>query len=145
MLRRRLFSLTKRTSSSLLSRTYKELEMLPLKEFEGFIKARYERRLGIALQIGAISADLPSWVHVDTSNFLKVVRGDSDAGVLLDPEIGLAIFVVVYRGGDLQADFVNALAVSSRLLTARPSDRADPNGGWRVGVMWLIESSCEAA
>jgi energy-coupling factor transporter ATP-binding protein EcfA2 len=112
--------------------------MLPLKSFEQFASNLYKRKLGLEVTLGSVSEHNPSWLLVDERDYLRTVSGSSRVGVLLDPEIGLGIFIVDYSGGDLQEEFTNALAVSSRMLTSKASDEIDEYGGWRTGICWLV-------
>jgi energy-coupling factor transporter ATP-binding protein EcfA2 len=115
---------------------------MTLTYLQKYLSRQYAQKLDLTLCEG-ISRERPSWLFVSESNFVQPVQGYSDVAAILDPEVGLLMFAIDYKGGDLQAEFSNALLAASRLLAAKTSDDRDPRGGWRVGLLWLVRSKDE--
>jgi len=106
--------------------------------FREAVSTLYQEALGIKLADGGTGSDnVPQWRMVSYSDFLKT---GENAGLLLDPEIGLALFVLKHQeGNDLNAEIRQALKVSDKLQPAYQPSKPDEQGAWQVGLLWLVE------
>jgi hypothetical protein len=108
-----------------------------LDSFQEAVETLYQDSLGIKLSDSDSDGDnTPQWRRVSADNFLQA--GDN-VGLLLDPEIGLALFVLEHHiGNDLNAEIRQALKISDKLQPAYQPD-SDEQGTWQVGLLWLVE------
>ncbi|MBI5861291.1 MAG: AAA family ATPase [Rhodocyclales bacterium] len=91
------------------------------------------------------SAQSPGWLWVDDD--LSPTSETSPHGLLLDPDVGIALFLLRFvprgkesEGTDVRAQVAQAIAYRSRLLPQRLAESdADPNGSWRVMIHWLVD------
>lgn len=91
------------------------------------------------------SAHKPGWLWVDGD--LSPNGETSPHGLLLDPDVGIALFLLRFttRGKenedtDVRAQVAKAIAYRSRLLPRRlDKGDADPSGSWRVMIHWLVD------
>lgn len=96
------------------------------------------------------SAQCPGWLWVDDD--LSPTDEIGPHGVLLDPGVGIALFLLrfiprgkVNEGTDVRAQVAKAIAYRSRLLPRRLGESdADPNGSWRVMIHWLVDKAVES-
>lgn len=111
--------------------------MSNLDSFHEVLATLYQESLNIKLSVSdSISDDTPIWQRVSINNFLQK---DGDIGLLLDPEIGLAMFVLEYQqGDDLCEEIRQALRFSDKLQPAYQQKISDMNGTWQVGLLWLV-------
>ena len=112
--------------------------MNTLELFREAVSGLYREALGIELAYGGSGSDKkPQWRTVSASDFLK---SGKNAGLLLEPQIGLALFVLEHqRGNDLNAEIRQALKVSDKLQPAYQPNKPDEWGAWQVGLLWLVE------
>ncbi len=111
-----------------------------------FLEARYHE---IYSEFSGLSenysAGIPSWSWVDED--LSPVEQTSSNSILMDPDVGVALFLLHFDGNtdecpgtDIRAQVARAIGYRSRLLPSRiPEDNADLNGSWRVIVYWMVE------
>lgn len=93
------------------------------------------------------SAQSPGWLWVDSD--LSPTGETSPHGLLLDPDVGIALFLLRFaplgkenEGTDVRAQVAKAIAYRSRLLPRRlPVSDADLNGSWRVMIHWLVDDA----
>ena len=93
------------------------------------------------------SAQWPGWLWVDGD--LTPTGETGLHGLLLDPDVGIALFLLRFttrekesEGTDVRAQVTRAIAYRSRLLPQRLGGGvADPNGGWRVMIHWLLDEA----
>ena len=106
--------------------------------FREAVSVLYQESLGIKLpDSGSGSDSEPQWRMASASDFLKT---GENVGLLLDPEIGLALFVLEHQqGNDLNAEIRQALKVSDKLQPAYQPSAPDEQGTWQVGLLWLVE------
>lgn len=106
--------------------------------FRDSVATLYQEALGIKLDDGGSGSDsAPQWHMVSAIDFLK---SDDDVGLVLDPEIGLALFVLEHKqGNDLNAEIRQTLKVSDKLQPAYQPSTPDELGAWQVGLLWLVE------
>lgn len=112
---------------------------------KGFLTDRYGDLISgfDSLKIES-SAKFPSWIAVNED----LSKGDlnSQNALLLDPEIGIALFFLRYIGGEtnVRAQMSRAISYRSQLLPKRLSEeKSDSNGSWRVVIHWLVDESGE--
>lgn len=91
------------------------------------------------------SVESPGWLWIDDD--LSPTGDTSPHGLLLDPDVGVALFLLRFtprakenEGTDVRAQVAKAIAYRSRLLPRRLAESdADPNGSWRVMIHWLVD------
>ncbi len=91
------------------------------------------------------SQSMPGWLWIDEE--LSPIGNQSEHGLLMDPDVGVALFLVRFeasanngRGTDIRAQVARAVGYRSRLLPQRvPKASADPDGSWRVVLYWLLD------
>ncbi len=71
---------------------------------------------------------------------------DDDDALLLDPDVGVALFLLNFRGQaeerrtNLRAQVARGVGLRSRLLPRRlPDSQSDKHGGWRVVIHWFVD------
>jgi hypothetical protein len=88
----------------------------------------------------------PVWRTVSDNDLTSELdpKATGAAGLLLDPEIGLLLYILPFHGKtNLHKQIVRALALRSQLSTERNysgsgTDKSDLRGAWRVAVHWLV-------
>lgn len=88
---------------------------------------------------------IPGWINIDED--LCRLKGESQNGLLLDPKIGVAFFLIRYIEGstNVRAQMSKAIAYRSKLLPKRLSEsKCDIHGSWRVIIHWLVDEADEA-
>jgi energy-coupling factor transporter ATP-binding protein EcfA2 len=74
-----------------------------------------------------------------------VAKDGSAAGLLMDYEVGVLLYILPYRdGADIRSQITRALALRSRLLAetnymGAKTDATDEYGDWRIVLHWLVE------
>src|ERR1035441_1864875 len=121
-------------TSSLLSTVRKHLAM------------RYQGELGQQLTDGAEpSVSKPMWRLVKAGDLRSpaTAASEAQAGVLLDVEIGLVLFIIPFPSGDdFQAQILGALSLQSSLMPVSPPVAPpDEYGTWQVALHWLVQES----
>lgn len=107
---------------------------------------RYQGELGQQLTDGAEPlVSKPTWRLVNAADLRTppTVASVVQAGVLLDAEIGLVLFMIPFANGDdLQAQVVGALSLQSSLMPLNPPiPPPDEYGTWQVALHWLVQES----
>ena len=120
--------------------------LLILTEVRAYLAARYMNELGQILQDDqAADAGGPVWRVADRLDLRSSFNPTTDepAGILLDPELGLVLFVIPYdKETDLQAQVVIASNLQSSLHPlCPPTPPLDEDGAWQVAIHWLVENS----
>lgn len=112
--------------------------MKTLDSFQEAVAALYQDSLGIKLSDDDSEGDgTPKWRKISVDNFLQT---GNDVVLLLDPEIGLALFVLEHQAGnDLNAEIRQALKVSDKLQPTYQADPSGEQGTWQVGLLWLVK------
>jgi energy-coupling factor transporter ATP-binding protein EcfA2 len=110
------------------------------------LATRYQKELGQQLADGVEpSVTEPTWRLVKACDLRSLGTGASDAqaGVLLDAEIGLVLFMIPFaHGDDLQAQILGALSLQSSLMPLNPPIAPpDEYGTWQVALHWLVQES----
>ena len=108
------------------------------------LAARYQGELGQELTNGVESStSKPAWQLVKAADLRSpaIAASDAQAGVLLDAEIGLVLFIVPFAdGNDLQAQVLGALSLQSSLMPLSPPiPPPDGHGTWQVALHWLVQ------
>ena len=84
----------------------------------------------------------PGWHWVDED--LARTEKPGPHGLLLDPDVGVALFFVRFSAQDtnLRAQVSKAVAYRSRMLPQRVAEAdSDKYGSWRVLVHWLVDEA----
>ena len=98
-----------------------------------------------------ITSDKPAWRFVDKNDLTRQTDDDENcAGLLLDPEVGILLYILPYNNEDIAAQIVQALALRSRLLPelnycGEDTSKADRYGVWRVVLHWLADTKSKQA
>jgi len=101
------------------------------------ISILYRESLKIELVESQDDSNLIRWSNVSNKDFLQT--GDN-AGLLLDSEIGLALFVLEHHPeNDLNTEIRQALKISDKFQPAYLPTKSDINGPWQVGLLWLVK------
>ena len=79
----------------------------------------------------------PSWLWVDEN--LKTTTQQQDGGVVIDPEIGVCLFILPYNSQKLNTQIAKALSYRSKLLFEYSPESSDVNGMWNIIVHWYVE------
>ncbi len=117
-----------------------------LSNVRAYLAARYRNELGQTLYDDHAADDGgPVWRVVNGLDLRSPVDPTTNdaAGILLDPELGLVLFVIPYdEGSDLQAQVIIASSLQSRLHPlCPPKPPLDEDGTWQVAIHWLVEDS----
>jgi energy-coupling factor transporter ATP-binding protein EcfA2 len=110
------------------------------------LATRYQAEVGQQLTDSAEPlVTKPTWRLVNAGDLRTpaTVASDVQAGVLLDAEIGLVLFMIPFANGDdLQAQVVGALSLQSSLMPLNPPiPPPDEYGTWQVALHWLVQES----
>jgi hypothetical protein len=105
------------------------------------LATRYQAEVGQQLTDSAEPlVTKPTWRLVNAGDLRTpaTVASDVQAGVLLDAEIGLVLFMIPFANGDdLQAQVVGALSLQSSLMPLNPPiPPPDEYGTWQVALHW---------
>lgn len=111
-----------------------------------YLAARYKNELGQTLcDEQPANGGGPVWRVVNGQNLRSPVEPTTNgaAGILLDPELGLVLFVIPYaEGNDLRAQAIIASSLQSSLHPLYPPNPpVDEDGPWQVAIHWLVEES----
>ena len=79
----------------------------------------------------------PTWLWVD--EHLKTTTQQQDGGVVIDPEIGVCLFILPYNSQKLNTQIAKALSYRSKLLFEYSPESSDKNGMWNIIVHWYVE------
>ena len=79
----------------------------------------------------------PTWLWVD--EHLKTTTTQQDAGLVIDPEIGVCLFILPYNSQKLNTQIAKALSYRSKLLFEYSPESSDVNGMWNIIVHWYVE------
>jgi hypothetical protein len=124
-----------------------------LQKCRDYLEESYRRKLGSGFS-GSIdqlqTGRLPVWRIVSSEDLVSEVPPDSPsaAGLLLDPEIGLLLYLAPFSlETDIRRQILTALALRSRLSIEAVRDgdipgsgEGDARGSWRVVLHWLVRS-----
>jgi energy-coupling factor transporter ATP-binding protein EcfA2 len=125
--------------------------MPAIEAVRGFLASNYRSLYpDFAQLVDGYSAKSPGWFWVNDDLSPTVVA--SPHGLLLDPDVGIALFLLRFitrekenEGTDVRAQVAQAIAYRSRLLPRRLTESdADPNGSWRVMIHWLVDEVDES-
>ncbi len=110
------------------------------------LAARYQTELGQTLLDGYSAANgAPVWrcVQADDLRSPADASAKAVAGVLLDSELGLVLFVIPYvKGCAVSAQASAAASLQSSLHPMLPPiPPPDEFGAWQVAIHWLVEES----
>lgn len=81
----------------------------------------------------------PAWLWID--EHLKTTTAQQDGGLLIDPEIGVCLFILPYNSQKLNTQIAKALNYRSKLLFEYSPECADVNGMWNIIVHWYVEQN----
>ena len=102
------------------------------------LATRYQAELGQQLTDGLDpSVSKPTWQLVKASDLRSPATAASDvqAGVLLDAEIGLVLFIIPFANGDEFLQVLGALSLQLSLMPLNPPIApADEYGTWQVAL-----------
>lgn len=79
----------------------------------------------------------PTWLWVDEQ--LKTTTQQQDGGLVIDPEIGVCLFILPYNSQQLNTQIAKALKYRSQLLFEYSPEFADVHGMWNIIVHWYVE------
>lgn len=79
----------------------------------------------------------PAWLWID--EHLKTTRAQQDGGLVIDPEIGVCLFILPYNAQKLNTQIAKALNYRSKLLFEYSPEFADVNGMWNIILHWYVE------
>ena len=110
------------------------------------LATRYQGELGQQLSDGLEpTVSKPAWRLIQAADLRSpaTAASDAQAGVLLDAEVGLVLFMIPFANGDdLQAQVRGALSLQSSLMPLNPPVAAsDEYGTWQVALHWLVPES----
>ncbi len=115
-----------------------------------YLDRAYRERLGYTVGevLGnPISDHNPVWRTVSAADFTSDGTAVTEAaGLLLDPEVGILLYLVPFLENTRVSAHVNrALRIRSQLsvernYSAAPAADRDPFGAWRVSICWLVPS-----
>lgn len=120
------------------------------------LEKAYEDQLGIPFSssIAEIGQGRhPVWRTVSDNDLTSELQPNATgaAGLLLDPEIGLLLYILPFRTKtSLHRQIVRALALRSQLSVERNysgplKEKSDSRGAWRVAVNWLVPVSASSS
>jgi energy-coupling factor transporter ATP-binding protein EcfA2 len=120
-----------------------------LSDVRSYLAARYENELGQILRDEPTTNDRdPVWrvVNVQDLRTRAEPAMDGTAGILLDPELGLVLFVIPYaKGCNLRAQAIIASSLQSSLQPVYPPvPPSDEDGSWQAAIHWLVEEAARA-
>jgi energy-coupling factor transporter ATP-binding protein EcfA2 len=128
--------------------------MKSVNECKSYLEDRYRQLVGnldfYFTDTLDINSDKPAWRFVDKNDLTRQTDDDENcAGLLLDPVVGILLYILPYNNEDITAQIVQALALRSRLLpelnySGEDTSKADRHGVWRVVLYWLAEKSKQA-
>jgi len=127
-----------------------------LTQVRDHLNERYQRELGVAL--AAAGYDQPSWRLVSDADLRSPATAANAAGALVDPELGLVMFVLPFRPEQklepavkaalsLQAELQPAPGTGSpaaQLELRRPASATREAAPWQTALVWLVEGSARA-
>lgn len=79
----------------------------------------------------------PTWLWVD--EHLKTTTLQQDGALVIDPEIGVCLFILPYNSQKLNIQIAKALSYRSKLLFEYSPEFADANGMWNIILHWYVE------
>lgn len=79
----------------------------------------------------------PTWLWVD--EHLKTTKLQQDGALVIDPEIGVCLFILPYDSQKLNIQIAKALSYRSKLLFEYSPEFADANGIWNIVLHWYVE------
>lgn len=79
----------------------------------------------------------PTWLWIDEN--LAVKKEQQEGGIIIDPEIGVCLFILPYNSQKLNAQIAKALSYRSKLLFKYSPESADVHGMWNIIVHWYVE------
>lgn len=96
------------------------------------------------------SSRFPQWQPLDED--LAPVTGRSENACLLDPEVGVALYLLRFTvgpgevsGTDVRAQVARAIGFRSQLLPRRiQTESSDELGSWRIVLLWLVDRAQRA-
>jgi len=116
-----------------------------IEEIRAFLSTKYhEISPDFVELVDGYSASAPGWSWINED--LSLVDKQSAHGLLLDPDVGAALFLLRFDGKtdkhpgtDIRAQVAQAISYRSRLLPRRILETdADQYGSWRVILYWLV-------
>jgi energy-coupling factor transporter ATP-binding protein EcfA2 len=112
----------------------------------------YREKLG--LEFGHSISEIrngrqPVWCMISADDLTteRPVNATGKAGLLLDPEIGLLVYILPFHGETaLRKQITRALTLRSKLsiernYTGSLNEDGDDRGAWRVVLHWLVDAS----
>lgn len=81
----------------------------------------------------------PAWLWID--EHLKTTTVQQNGGLVIDPEIGVCLFILPYNSQKLNTQIAKALNYRSKLLFEYSPECADVNGMWNIIVHWYVEQN----
>lgn len=79
----------------------------------------------------------PAWLWID--EHLKTTTAQQEGGLIVDPEIGVCLFILPYNSQKLNTQIAKALKYRSQLLFEYSPESADVHGMWNIIVHWYVE------
>ncbi len=118
-----------------------------LQSCRSYLDRAYRERLGYSVEEASSSTESrnPVWRTVAAADFTSDGATVAEAaGLLLDPEVGILLYLVPFLENTRVSAHVNrALRIRSQLsvernYSATPVADSDPFGAWRVSICWLV-------
>ena len=119
-----------------------------LQSCQAYLRKIYRERLEYDFHSdlnALVTGRAPVWKTVSTTSMVAENASEEDpAGLVLDPEVGIILYLLPFKKGALLPPHVNqALRIRSQLSVERnygniARQEGDPFGQWRVTVCWLV-------
>lgn len=126
--------------------------MQAIEAARSFLIDRYREVVDPAFEFATnYDVDRPGWLWVDDD--LNPRRAAGDHALVLDPEVGVALFLIRFRshvdrpaGTNVRAQVARGVGLRSRLLPRRlPASQGDVRGSWRVMIYWFVDQADAAS
>lgn len=120
--------------------------MRAIEATRAFLFDRYRELFDPTFDFAVVyDTDRPSWFWVNEDLDPQDSAGAN--ALLLDPEVGVALFLLGFRsqgekqaGTNVRAQVARGVGLRSRLLPRRlPPSQGDARGSWRVVIHWFVE------
>ena len=112
----------------------------PIDAFREWLKNQY-KIIGFGLADPGKNYDSENSVVLYVDDDLSVIDSSSDNLLVLDPQVGIALFVLSFDDGvDMRAQLARAVRYRTQLMRRRlDKGESDERGGWRVILHWIVD------
>lgn len=126
--------------------------MQAIEAARSFLIDRYREILDTTFDFATnYDVDRPGWIWVDEDLDPRGTAGDH--ALVLDPEVGIALFLIRFQayvderpGTNVRAQVARGVGLRSRLLPRRlPALEGDVRGSWRVLIHWFVDQADAAS